>query len=69
MVCLGNICKNTLYKEAKDDDDDDNNNNNNNNNKSERSVNFHINLHVTRRMHMEQKGSHYFSLAQTHLMY
>jgi hypothetical protein len=32
MVCLGNICINTLYKGAKDDDDDDNNNNNNNNN-------------------------------------
>jgi hypothetical protein len=33
MVCLGNICINTLHKGAKDDDDDDNNNNNNNNNK------------------------------------
>jgi hypothetical protein len=42
MVCLGNICINTLHKGAKDDDDDDddddydnnddNNNNNNNNN-------------------------------------
>jgi hypothetical protein len=36
MVCLGNICINTLQKGAKDDDDDDydddNNNNNNNNN-------------------------------------
>jgi hypothetical protein len=30
MVCLGNICINTLQKGAKDDDDDDNNNNNNN---------------------------------------
>jgi hypothetical protein len=29
MVCLGNICINTLYK-GDDDDDDDNNNNNNN---------------------------------------
>jgi hypothetical protein len=28
MVCLGNICINTLQKGAKDDDDDDNNNNN-----------------------------------------
>jgi hypothetical protein len=32
MVCLGNICINTLQKEVKDDNDDDNNNNNNNNN-------------------------------------
>jgi hypothetical protein len=31
MVCLGNICINTLHKGAKNDDDDDNNNNNNNN--------------------------------------
>jgi hypothetical protein len=30
MVCLGNICINTLHK-GDDDDDDDNNNNNNNN--------------------------------------
>jgi hypothetical protein len=33
MVCLGNICINTLQKKAKYDDDDDDNNNNNNNNK------------------------------------
>ena len=35
MVCLRNICINTLHKgddEDDDDDDDDNNNNNNNNN-------------------------------------
>jgi hypothetical protein len=34
MVCLGNICINTLHKGYNDDndDDDDNNNNNNNNN-------------------------------------
>jgi hypothetical protein len=42
MVCLGNICINTLHKgdygggggggDDDDDDDDDNNNNNNNNN-------------------------------------
>ena len=41
MVCLGNICINTLHKgdgddddndNDDDDDDDDNNNNNNNNN-------------------------------------
>jgi hypothetical protein len=29
MVCLGNICINTLHKGAKDDDDDDDDNNNN----------------------------------------
>jgi hypothetical protein len=35
MVCLRNICINTLHKGAKDyDDDDDDDNNNNNNNKS-----------------------------------
>jgi hypothetical protein len=28
MVCLGNICINTLHKRAKDDVDYDNNNNN-----------------------------------------
>jgi hypothetical protein len=33
MVCLGNICINTLQKGAKDDDDyDDNDDDNNNNN-------------------------------------
>jgi hypothetical protein len=30
MVCLGNICINTLQKGPKDDDDDDDDNNNNN---------------------------------------
>jgi hypothetical protein len=30
MVCLGNICINTLHKGAKDDNDNNNNNNNNN---------------------------------------
>ena len=33
MVCLRNICINTLHKGDNDDDDDDDNNNNNNNNK------------------------------------
>jgi hypothetical protein len=32
MVCLGNVCINTLHKDDDDDDDDDDNNNNNNNN-------------------------------------
>jgi hypothetical protein len=32
MVCLGNICINTLHRGAKDDDDDDDDDNNNNNN-------------------------------------
>jgi hypothetical protein len=32
MVCLRNICINTLQKGTKNDDDDDDNNNNNNNN-------------------------------------
>jgi hypothetical protein len=29
MVCLGNMCVDTLRKGENDDDDDDNNNNNN----------------------------------------
>jgi hypothetical protein len=29
MVCLGNMCMDTLNKGDSDDDDDDNNNNNN----------------------------------------
>jgi hypothetical protein len=33
MVCLRNICINTLRKGAIDDDDDDDDNNNNNNRK------------------------------------
>ena len=32
MICLRNICINTLYKGDNDDDNDDDNNNNNNNN-------------------------------------
>jgi len=31
MVCLGNMCVDTLHKGDNDDDDDNNNNNNNNN--------------------------------------
>jgi hypothetical protein len=39
MVCLGNICINTLHEGDNDDDDDnDNNNNNNNNNNNENAV-------------------------------
>ena len=33
MVCLRNICINTLHKGDDDDDDDDDDDNNNNNNK------------------------------------
>ena len=32
MVCLGNICINTLHKGDNDDDDDDDDDDNNNNN-------------------------------------
>jgi hypothetical protein len=32
MVCLGNMCVDTLHKGDNDDDDDNDNNNNNNNN-------------------------------------
>ena len=41
MVCLRNICLNTLHKGNNyDDDDDDNNNNNNNNNLKEKWKNM-----------------------------
>jgi hypothetical protein len=48
MVCLRNICVNTLQKGAKDDDDDDDddNNNNNNNNKTAILGTSHIILRV-----------------------
>ena len=48
MVCLRNICINTLHKGDNDDDndndndDDDNNNNNNNNNNSIIAIQFFI---------------------------
>jgi len=32
MVCLGNMCMDTVYRGDDDDDDDDDNNDNNNNN-------------------------------------
>jgi hypothetical protein len=32
MVCLGNMCVDTVHKGDNDDDDDDDDNNNNNNN-------------------------------------
>jgi hypothetical protein len=53
MVCLGNICTNTLRKEAKDDDDDDNNNNNNNNNKISSLYNINM-LRVTSQLTWEE---------------
>jgi hypothetical protein len=34
MVCLRNICVNTLHKGDSDDDDDDDDDNNNNNNEA-----------------------------------
>jgi hypothetical protein len=41
MVCLRNICINTLHKGDDDDDDDDDNNNNNNNNNNVIAQNMH----------------------------
>ena len=42
MVCLGNMCMDTLHKgDNDDDDDDDNNNNNNNNNNTQIKLVFH----------------------------
>jgi len=38
MVCLGNMCVDTLHKGDDDDDDDDNNNDNNNNNNNNKLV-------------------------------
>jgi hypothetical protein len=40
MVCLRNICINTLQKGAKNDSDYDDNNNNNNNNNNNLLVGF-----------------------------
>ena len=40
MVCLRNICINTLHKGDNDDDDDDDSNNNNNNNNNTRTSLF-----------------------------
>ena len=58
MVCLRNICINTLHKgDDDDDDDDDNNNNNNNNNKNRQSTNvkaqniFHRQNNITCSIH------------------
>jgi hypothetical protein len=52
MVCLGNICINTLHKGAKDrddgDDDDDDNNNNNNNNNKDRLCTYNVTLRRVR---------------------
>jgi hypothetical protein len=42
MVCLGNICINTLHKGAKDDDDDDDDDDNNNNHKSKSETGYKI---------------------------
>ena len=41
MVCLGNMCMDTLHKgdnDDDDDDDDDDDNNNNNNNNSTKAL-------------------------------
>jgi hypothetical protein len=38
MVCLRNICINTLHKGDDDDEDDDHNNNNNNNNNNAHGI-------------------------------
>jgi hypothetical protein len=38
MVCLRNICINTLHKGDNDDDDDDDDNNNNKGNKIKQTI-------------------------------
>jgi hypothetical protein len=49
MVCLGNICINTLHKGDNNDDDDDNDNNNNssNNNNNNNSNNNNKSIHAS----------------------
>jgi hypothetical protein len=54
MVCLGNICINTLYKGAKDDDDNDNDNNDNNNNNNNLSVNVSYLINENQLMQKER---------------
>jgi hypothetical protein len=41
MVCLGNVCVDTVHKGNNDDVDDDNNNNNNDNTISDRFTYMH----------------------------
>ena len=45
MVCLRNICINTLHKGDNDDDDNDDNNNNNNNNNNNMLIIIFIAIH------------------------
>jgi hypothetical protein len=42
MVCLRNICINTLHKGDEDDDDNDDDNNNNNNKVPYPKTNFNV---------------------------
>ena len=53
MVCLRNICINTLHKgdnddDDDDDDDDDNNNNNNDTNREIQELEQGKNVHIPR---------------------
>ena len=62
MVCLRNICINTLHKGDNDDhDDDNNNNNNNNNNNTQTEVTANrpdiINENKIENMHSDRCGS------------
>ena len=46
MVCLGNMCMDTLHKGENDDDNYDDNNDDNNNNKADYSI---LHLHSKQR--------------------
>jgi hypothetical protein len=57
MVCLGNICINTLHKEAKDDDDDDDDDDDNNNNNN-LFYNFFLHYPIFLPIKKQQKNPH-----------
>jgi hypothetical protein len=42
MVCLGNICINTLHEGVNNDDDDDDDNNNNDDDDNDNNNNFKV---------------------------
>jgi hypothetical protein len=57
MVCLGNICTNTLHEGDNDDDDDDDNNNNNLNRDNWVLVSLFLTTawHILFRLRMEEE--------------
>ena len=55
MVCLGNMCIDTLHKGDNDDDDDDDNNNNNDNDNN----NYNVPVAAKRRLQKQHKITKY----------